>query len=75
MAEPVVSRCQECDAQVVDGPEGGYCCSRCGFSIDPPAVVSARYAAVRERHRRFREETRAELARTRPRRRTRPSGD
>ena len=68
MGEAVISRCGECQEEVVDGPEGGYCCGKCGHSVDPPAVVSARYAAERERHRLVRDEIRAELRATRPRR-------
>lgn len=38
----VVSACQSCGDRVVDGPDGGYCCSRCGHSVDPPEVLRAR---------------------------------
>lgn len=41
----VLSSCDNCFQPVVDGPEGGYCCSRCGHSVDPPNVVMTRRQA------------------------------
>ncbi len=42
MAEYVESVCENCRERVWDGPEGGYTCSNCGHSQDPPAMVVAR---------------------------------
>ena len=41
----IISVCENCGERVVDGPKGGYCCSRCGYSVDPPELVRARRQA------------------------------
>ena len=41
-SQQIISACENCGERVVDGPTGGYCCSRCGHSVDPPEVVRAR---------------------------------
>lgn len=67
MDDAIRSRCDNCRETVVDGPTGGYCCSRCGFSVDPPEVAMARRGKVWAERAAFRELIRDELKATRPR--------
>ncbi|QMU77135.1 hypothetical protein GXW83_16885 [Streptacidiphilus sp. PB12-B1b] len=59
----IISVCENCGERVVDGPQGGYCCSRCGHSVDPPDVVRARRQADWDRRRAAREGSWPELRR------------
>lgn len=68
MTSGVRSRCDECREPVVDGPEGGYCCSYCGHSVDPPRLVMERRQKEWDRRAAIRAEIREEIRATRPRR-------
>lgn len=48
---PVMSRCYRCQADVIDGPEGGYACGGCGHTVEPPARAAARRQATGSRKR------------------------